>query len=239
MRGIWLKVLPPAINRHHLLNDRKGALTAIRTSNVYQGLFALWRRAILPNVVGIVLLWVLIAAGNRALFESVNAAGLLCTAKPDGAPAALELTPGQFCQGTGVQLEANSRYRVTVDILPAEGTTAKWQDGDVNVTYTPAGFTAGSAGMTRLQRAIFVLATPFKRLLSADWYVPVARIGASGLDQYALDKNELVITPKTSGELFLFVNDAIAPLGPCGIGWRSYYCNNYGRARITVAAIPQ
>ncbi len=101
------------------------------------------------------------------------------------------------------------------------------------------GFDSATPGLTKPQRAIFWAFTPFRRLWSADWFVPIARIGRRGLDQYRLDAETINITAKTTGELFLFVNDAIVPvnLRRLGLGWDEYYKNNQGTATITVSRL--
>src|SRR5690606_31712306 len=69
------------------------------------------------------------------------------------------------------------------------------------------------------------LATPFRRVWGADWLTPIARIGERGAHQYVLDRPETSFTARKTGELFLFVNDAIAPLPR---DWRRFYENNTG-----------
>ncbi|HEY5906760.1 MAG TPA: hypothetical protein VIZ31_01885, partial [Vicinamibacteria bacterium] len=80
---------------------------------------------------------------------------------------------------------------------------------------------------------------PFRRLWSAAWFVPIARIGARGSDQYPLDASATELTARTSGELLLFVNDAILPinLSPPSLGWGSYYSNNHGQATVVVTKL--
>jgi hypothetical protein len=93
---------------------------------------------------------------------------------------------------------------------------------------------------------LFALFTPFRRIWTAHWFVPIARIGQHGMDQYPLagtklSPNETEITARTSGELFLFVNDAVLPIGvmPPALGWQSYYVNNQGTARGSVCRVEE
>jgi hypothetical protein len=65
------------------------------------------------------------------------------------------------------------------------------------------------------------LAAPFRRVMDADWFVPIARIGRSGPD-FPLTASPAQFTAPASGELFLFVNDAILP------PWLFFYGNNLG-----------
>ena len=73
----------------------------------------------------------------------------------------------------------------------------------------------------------------FRRHLSEPWFKPIARIGYLGRDEYPLDLKPdgesssgpftAEITARRSGEIFLFVNDAILPLPN---GWQFFYNNN-------------
>jgi hypothetical protein len=76
-------------------------------------------------------------------------------------------------------------------------------------------------------------------LWSSDFFVPVARIGKRGLDNYSLEQEVNEVTAQTTGELFLFVNDAIAPVSlvPFCLGWGAYYANNEGTAEVTVTKV--
>jgi hypothetical protein len=73
---------------------------------------------------------------------------------------------------------------------------------------------------------------------------PIARIGAQGSDEYALDpetpgtlqptkSDQLAATlyARRDGELFLFVNDAVIGLPRIG---QPFYRNNRGQAQVTV-----
>jgi uncharacterized protein (DUF2235 family) len=72
MRGIWLKVIPPAIDEYHTLRPATSLLWRVRTSDVYQGMFAVWRRTILPNVFGVATLLVLLTVASMMLLAVVD-----------------------------------------------------------------------------------------------------------------------------------------------------------------------
>jgi len=85
-------------------------------------------------------------------------------------------------------------------------------------------------------------ATPLRREITLPWLTPVARIGHRGADLYPLAPiPSLPIEPdltvldtefvaRSTGELFLYVNDAIGPPGWSGV----YYANNTGTATVRV-----
>ena len=242
MRGIWLKVVPPAREEWKALGESDSRLTKLRSSSAYQLAFAVLRRRVLPNVFGLLVLVLLAAVVNRGLFEAAQSAGLWgCRASQEAASPlsatarVVALDSGDFCVPTGILLESGARYRLDF----AGGLPADWNDGGNVAVSSPAGVDAGTPGLNLLQRAVYTAGLPFKRLWGTDFFVPVARIGVGGLDNYALTQRENEITAQTSGELFLFVNDAIAPLSvrPFCLGWAAYYTNNLGVAEVTVTKV--
>jgi hypothetical protein len=245
MRRIWLNVIPPAVGQVQSLTPHTSRLKSLRSSDVYQGVYAVLRRKVLPNVFGIAILVSLVAVANRGAFEAVNVVGRFCSGGPavgltvGESSAPLRLASSEFCSPTGVQLETGKRYQLR--FMPRKDSSEPWQDGDVTVEYSAKGFTSRTSGLTALQKGIFAAFVPFRRLWSADWFVPIARIGEGGLDQYRLDRQTMNIDAKTTGELFLFVNDAIWPvnLRPLAWGWnRAFYTNNHGTADVVVTRLP-
>lgn len=239
MRGIWLKVVPPAREEWKTLSQARSALAAVRSHAVYQLAFALFRRKVTPNVFGLAILLCLLGAVNRAPFEIAQATGLGgCTGSAAPlAPAAgqtVTLQSVNFCTPTGISLERGSQYQIEFP----NGLPSNWSDGDVAVT-SPAGISPGASHLSLAQKGIFTAFMPFRRLWREDWFVPIARIGHRGADHYPLTGSSTVFTAQTSGELFLFVNDAVLPLNvrPFAAGWDAYYANNTGAADVKVTRI--
>jgi hypothetical protein len=90
--------------------------------------------------------------------------------------------------------------------------------------------------------ALMVLGLPLRRHVTEPWLQPVARIGRTGSDEYVLkpvatvaDANGATlvadITARRSGELFVFVNDAVLPVPN---RWQVFYKNNTGTATIRI-----
>lgn len=251
MRGVWQKVIPPTVGHYTELEAHTSWLKSLRLSNWYQGFSARWRHKALPALFGlpvltcfIVTLVCLAALASRVPFEVASAMGAVC---PEGAAEGLRvgqstgpliLESRDFCSRTGVLLEENKHYefRFTISSVANE----PWQDGDVQVKYSAEGFTSRTPGLTFCQQVLFTVAIPVRRVLSAGWFVPLARVGDRGGTQYRLDGSTTNITPKATGELFLFVNDSIAPFGisPPAWGWDASYMNNGGTAIVTVTRLP-
>ena len=225
MRKVWSEVIPPG--RDALaLRQPPGWLERFRLHPYYQGSLAVLRHQILPTAFGLFAL-VLVAALafgllNRALFEAANGLGMLCTSQiavplAVNEPKEIRFPTNSFCYPTGVKMQKGARYKLSPVVHG-------W-DADIPVN-SPAGFTRSSPGLTSSQRAIFTLAAPFRRVWAVDWYVPIARVGGRGFSQHPLETANNELAARFCGELFLFVNDAIAPIGPGGVGWSNYYSNN-------------
>ena len=181
-------------------------------------------------------------AANRVLFETAHGLGAFCQSA--GTTGAVALSVGAshqaalrsdiFCNPTGIQLERGVRYSIRLALPGAGG----WRDGSIGVR-SPAGFNGWSAGLTPRERVFMTATAPFRRMWSVGWFAPVARIGERGFDQYPMTGIENAFTARKTGELFLFVNDAIAPIGfsPFAAGWQSSYANNAGTATVTISKL--
>jgi len=245
MRRIWLQVTSPSasdaeLDAIALPSDR---LYRMRSSRWYQGLFAVLRRKLLPNGFGLLILAGLAVAVVRLPFEAASAAGFLCQESDGVTPLGLnaasrpiEFESAQLCAATGLRLDAGARYRIDL-ALPKSGV---WQDANIDAPF-PAGFTGTSSRLSLWHQGVFLLSTPLRREWSGNWFVPFARVGEAGIEHHRLSAMSNEITPVTSGELFLFVNDLIAPLWVCpwAWGWDACYENNKGSARATVRKIAE
>ena len=215
----------------------------LRNARWLVGAYRWLARHAVPFVFFLVTVALLVLAGNRLLFDIGEAIGFTCKRTAEElllTPAAAPMTVArQFetrnpCFGTGVMLVKGSTYRLTFKI------EQPWHDGTHPAT--PAGFTGAEAGQ------MFVLATPLRRSWRSNWFEPIARVGSFGRDRYHLQlpRTGVTDTPlyafetiyaRTSGELFLFVNDAVL-----GVPWRwSYFykSNNQGSAQVTITRIEE
>ncbi|MFP5288962.1 MAG: phospholipase effector Tle1 domain-containing protein, partial [Thermoanaerobaculia bacterium] len=230
MRGLWLRV---AANPSAAFEAPRSLLFRIHSHALYQGAFAVLRRKLLPGLTGIGALLFLVVLAVRAPFHVAEAAGRVCDASSGTAGGTLgslvRFASKDPCTATGVQIKKGKRYQISLE-LPREGEEA-WKDSNIPVS-SPAGFTSGSPELSLFQRAIFTLSAPFRRVVNADWFVPVARIGRSG-PEFQLKASPAQFTAPASGELFLFVNDAILP------PWQFFYGNNHGTATATVTEVAE
>jgi hypothetical protein len=170
-----------------------------------------------------VLILIVVGSINRASFALASAAGFTCDRvlnRERNQPAGwegIEFDNKDICQATGVLLERGRTYDVSIT-LPDD-----WAD---------ASHKAGLTGFGSSEEAIvYYPALPFRRVLREPWFVPMARIGRRSPEYYALSAPVTEVTPRRTGHLYLFVNDAVG-LPP----WRDYfYRNNRGaKAIVTV-----
>lgn len=195
-----------------------GWIFRLRTHSWYRGSFVFLNRLALPYTFGILMLLLLVigvpAVAFRAGFQTVSALGGVCkdTGRQD-----LGWTSDEICHATGIRIEKGACYRIEIR-LPQEG--GIWKD-DTHPVASPAGFTS------REKPLAFYPAVPFRRVLGADWFVPIAQVGAARAEQHVLLEPVTVVKAKSSGQLFLFVNDV--PL--------SYFYRDNRGGEATIAAV--
>ena len=262
LAGKPLKTLPStlALRIARCIRTNKALVTAYRFQS----------KVIMPFIFGVAIVSSAALLANRAGFDTANSAGTLCRPTPNLAQdkehlpdgAEIVFSTSSPCFATGIVLEREGRYRITLN------TREEWFDRSIHTDIQ--GFPAFDA--------VHWWATPLKRWWTANWFAPVARVGRYGNEEYVLEPNaayhqrqyktapdiegshrdpitpaqagalqrqdptppeRLVltahITAKSSGELFLFVNDAAftPPLR------RDYfYSNNRGTATVKVARVP-
>jgi hypothetical protein len=175
----------------------------------------------------VVVLFLIIAVVSRALFAFSESAGWVCKdSKPDTLLSELFQTHA-VCWESDITLKEGMRYRLTISIAEP------WRNGS---TYT------GVQGYGRESMSAWMyLGMPFRRYLFEPWFKPVARIGRTGTDDYPLDPRNIMshnanktliaeITARSSGKLYIFVNDAVSPVP----WWQPFYRNNQGTATVKI-----
>jgi hypothetical protein len=206
-------------------------------------LYDLLRTYVLPGVflAGATLLT--LAAVNKLALGIAASAGALCPASAGnfaGAPEQLlargDFPVSSFCWDSGIRLEQGARYRLQLAIPPED----RWTDAE---------HCADTRGFAAKAGFAYSVGTLFKRWWLQPWFKPVARIGRFGNDEIVLDAAQPVaraacsvdtltayLQPQSSGELYLYVNDAAIVL-PGLVD--AFYPNNRGSARLTVERLPE
>jgi hypothetical protein len=179
------------------------------------------------------LIWGIPVTATRLAFELTSDAGGICRASAATSPArgpTFALKPDALCLATGLAIERDARYQVEITLPsalksdPAENEpyrpgrpTGAWMDRTIRVD-TPAGFSSGRKPFA------FYPVVPLRRVVMADWFVPIARVGSRGDEEHPLPSRTTEFTAQRSGELFLFVNDMVLPCPR----WSCVYRNNTG-----------
>jgi hypothetical protein len=221
MRKIWR-------NSPDAAAPERDWLTKLRLSDGYVRLWKATKRRVLPTIAGVAALFLIGVGVSRALFTVVDSAGGMCVPTVPNAPPQAVFSTSALCWPTGVQLTEGIRYRVTITM------DQQWRDSRIET---------GVDGFRREGMSpIMYLGMPLRRHLGEPWFRPVARIGHKGTDEYPLDRSSVwvenqdkkqltaEILARRSGQLFLFVNDAVTPVP----GWQPYYANNKGTAKVSV-----
>jgi uncharacterized protein (DUF2235 family) len=226
-----------------------------RESKAYQWTLRRFKKDILPAFFGLTALAgiviISVSGLSRVYFSVRDAVGTYCTLSPSTADISatylklpMQFDPKNPCWPTRLVAEEGATYRVVLDISPAP---EKWADGPPD-----RAIEADLRGNLHSHPVyIAPFAWPTKRYLWENYYKPIARIrktapGVPGQDEYVLNpafntsKGRLDclvsdFTAKSSGELFLFVNDAIFLFEP---EWKGgTYDNNNGAADVYVKRI--
>jgi uncharacterized protein (DUF2235 family) len=221
MRGIWNTTAdtgPQVVTTEPKPPGFAGRVVyGYRTHRMYLAVRDALTERVFPFVFGLGALLSLAVIGvgtvNRAVFAVATATGQICREIPEPVATASATWTSRFnsrelCHSTGIRIETGVRYTIRVE-LP-EG----WSDGDLRVA-TPAGF--GSAR----RPAVLIPALPFRRMLTQPWFRVIARVGAKGAEYHPITQADSELVSRKAGQLFLFVNDAVAPGA-----WDYFYDNN-------------
>lgn len=137
------------------------------------------------------------------------------------------------CTKTGIFLNAGQSYQIDIR------TDALWKD---------LGVEAGIDGFDRTRDnfdLVFLAALPMRRHLTIPWFTLTGEIGRDSGNVFPMNRPGFRFTPIHSGELYIYVNDAInalrisVPIDESQTykvsSWDAFYCNNSGKGMITVS----
>lgn len=132
-----------------------------------------------------------------------------------------------FCKPTGIMIEKGARYLVEIN---GQG----WADGAISV---PVGGFSAAVPPSWYHRILLALIVPLRRETTQDWFHVVLRYGRVGGEEDFIEPDpddkylEATIRSKRSGEVFVFVNDAV--VGIPGL-YDLFYRGNKGTATLTI-----
>ncbi len=214
----------------HYTTPPKSVTSRIRTNKILRGFRDVLTKMVLPLAFFALFMLVVIFGVSRIAFEVRTTAGWVCR---NVAP--VEFSKDEYivksfrtkepCHATGLMLNQGERYKVTVDV------TEKWTDGDI---------AAGPGGFERTKDTFrLAMWVPTRRSWSQPWFRLMGRIGTKGKDRFPITAEPM--TAQSSGQLFLFVNDAVCGFCPGKYaGWPYFWSigENKGQAQITITRLP-
>lgn len=244
MTAVWHSAAAP--------NPSFSCLHDFRESVSYQWTLRGIKKHLLPFAFGMLALAIIagvsVSGLSRIAFSYLDAKGVFCSANVTAQPVAitsdysqrLEFYPSEDCWPSGLAAEKGATYRVVINIADTMG---GWKDDTLEADLL------GNMENHRFDKA--VLAWPSKRYLWENYYKPIARIRThaprvTGQDEYVLNPTFLSskkrydclvsdFMAESSGELFLFVNDAVIYAKPDAVV--GTYENNTGKSEVYVKRI--
>lgn len=220
MRTIWI--------RRPVSEGRFDSIAyPIRTFPLYRIFFYWLKHQGLPSFFAILFLLIIVALGSQLAFRTMDAFGKFCVSGSGAAAPADAFATSDFCMPTGVKVTREEDYRVLLEIKTG------WLDS--SIATDPRGF-----GFKKMLWPMY-FGLPFRRVVFSSWFAPVLRVGSKGGEEHVLDFRplgpgqpnlyEARFRPRSDGEAFLFVNDAVW-------GWPGihdhFYANNAGTASIKI-----
>ncbi|MBN9041722.1 MAG: hypothetical protein BGP05_03770 [Rhizobiales bacterium 62-47] len=207
----------------------------LRSSRLYTAFHEGLKRRWAPALFAVLFVYLGLTLSSHLLYNVQDVAGLTCRddamarGLARGEQATATFATSQLCNNTGIFVEGNgARYLIKVE------TTTPFRDGDIA---SPLGGFYTTDAPTLWQQALLVLGVPLRRELTRPWFRLVLRYGAVGGEEVFLDPDpedgtiEATIRPTRSGELLIFVNDAV--LGIPAL-YDTFYRNNSGTGLLTV-----
>jgi hypothetical protein len=198
---------------------------------------------VIPPLATFSVLYLTITLVGHLLFKFFDAAGLYCEQSPAEVQLQGYLIPGEervrnfridsLCQPTGVMVQEGQPYDITIQQL------TPWRDGSQEASLLGFSTSDVSRYSTQVQ---YIFATPARRILTRPWLRMILRVGAVGAYEEFFDPDAASqgiperLRFKSSGELFLYVNDAVLPVP---VPWlaKIFYRNNSGTAEVKIKRV--
>jgi uncharacterized protein (DUF2235 family) len=165
-------------------------------------------------VLFVFILYIIFSMVSAIIFHARITQGGLCKNSKESEYPTHEVTRtlqiSKACFQTSIRLKAGDKYKFKVK---SGGLT----DGSYN---------ANPNGITDPLNVVMYLATPLRRHMDQPWIKLMGRVGNDGNENFPIGKGESEYMAKTSGELFLYVNDAVLGIWP---EWDIFYTHEGGR----------
>jgi uncharacterized protein (DUF2235 family) len=216
----------------------KDFIYRLRTSDAYVAFHENLKYRWAPAFFAAMFVYLGLCLASHLLFNVQDVYGLTCIESPvtvtrklrekGDTSGPIQFSTSDFCKPTGIVIEKGARY--IVEIKPVQD----WTDNGIHV---PLGGFSTSNPPSWYHRILLALAVPLRRETTQDWFHVVLRYGRVGGEEDFIEPDpddynlESPIRPKVTGELFVFVNDAV--VGIPGL-YDLFYRGNKGTATLTI-----
>jgi uncharacterized protein (DUF2235 family) len=244
MRPIWRQIISAGPVCVGPSTEPTDWLYRLRTSPLPRGLLYVLSHWVLPFIAALViyvlLVYVLAVVATRIVFPTATMLGYVCEPAKQPPPDPVKFDTRNLCQPTGVTVVEGKTYRVTFSKgdLP-------WEDGHKYEKPEEAGIPTGLNGFGWDSMSWKMISgMPLRRFVSVNWFRPIVRVGSTGLDEQPLTFTpksgpktsvEATFKARSSGEVFLFVNDSVLLLPRFS---KFFYDNNKGTAEVKIDLVP-
>jgi hypothetical protein len=208
----------------------------LRSSRAYVAFHQNLKYRWAPAFFAVMFIYLGACLASHLLYNVQDVAGFTCkestTTKTlddkDTSFASITFSTSDFCKPTGIMIEKGAKY--LVQIKPGED----WTDNGIAV---PLGGFSAANPPTWYHRILLAMVVPLRRETTQDWFHVVLRYGRVGGEEDFIEPDpddynlESPIKPKRSGEVFVFVNDAV--VGIPGL-YNLFYRGNKGTATLTI-----
>jgi len=196
MRRIWYRMpkLTPSstagVPAPRAPSAMERAIERLRMHGAYRATFRLLTHRVLPAGFLVAIAYGAVAVYSQLEFAAQASTGGVCRADNSarvlsaGARSESLFDPRSACVSTGVRTVKGATYRVRI-VVPA---VLRWSDDSI-----PAGPNGFECPLQPLTALTMAGAVPLRRHLTEPWFQPMARVGATGNDAYALHG-----TPRTA-----------------------------------------
>jgi uncharacterized protein (DUF2235 family) len=208
----------------------------LRSSERYMAFHEGLKRKVAPGFFALVFAYLGLAIISHLAFNIQDVAGATCQESaelkrlvPGQTSEPIEFATSDLCHATGIYVDDN-RARYVVTITPGQ----PWSHFGVPV---PIGGYTSLETPTWYHRIVLSLALPLRRELFEDWFRIVLRYGRVGGEETFYEPDlrddtiQFPIVPTRSGEVFVFINDAV--IGVPGL-YNVLSRWNAGTARLTI-----
>jgi uncharacterized protein (DUF2235 family) len=209
----------------------------LRSSRAYVALHEKLKYRWAPAFFALLFVYLGLCLASHLAYNVQDVAGFTCKEsattkawddKEKKSAASIEFSTSDFCKPTGFLVEKGTRY--LVEIKPGQA----WTDGGITV---PLGGFSAADPPSWYHRILLAMVVPLRRETTQDWFHVVLRYGSVGGEEDFIEpdpddyKLEATIKPKRSGEVFVFVNDAV--IGIPGL-YDLFYRGNKGTATLVI-----